>query len=315
VKPDPLIVTVLPTLPLFGLMPVILGPVTVNEPVLVAVPPGVVSVIFPVVAPLGTTAVTLVLETDVNAAAVPLNFTEVTPVKFVPWIVTVVPTLPFTGLKLEIVGPVLVTVKLVLLVPVPEGVVIVILPVVAPVGTTAVTCPLFRNVNEAGVLLNFTEFTPVKFVPWIVTVVPTLPLAGLKLVIVGALPPPVTMKLLPLCAAPCDVVTTIGPVEAPLGTLTVILCPDAFTLKPGAFVPLNVTDVVPTKFVPWILTVVPAEPLLGSKLEMVGRPPAVAGDIVKRTRTAAIAADAPMRSDARVAIGVRFISTLRGSIT
>ncbi len=47
---------------------------------------------------------------------------------------------------------------------------------VAPVGTTAVTFTLVTNVNAAAVPLNFTEFTPVKFVPWMVTVVPTLPL-------------------------------------------------------------------------------------------------------------------------------------------
>jgi hypothetical protein len=222
-----------------------------------------------------------------------------------------VPTLPLAGLKLEITGPVPVTLKLLPLVAVPDGVVSVIVPVVAPFGTTAVTFPLFTNVNVAAVPLNFTELTPVKFVPWIATVVPTLPLAGLKLVIVGAVP--VTLKLLPLVAVPCDVVTTIGPVEAPLGTSTVILCPDAFTLNPGAFVPLNVTDVVPAKSVPWIATLVPTGPLLGSKLELVGRPPAVAGHVVKRTtRTAAIAAVAPMRARAPVPIDLRLMDPPQG---
>ena len=237
--------------------------------------------ILPVVAPVGTRAVTFTLLTNVNAAAVPLNFTEFTPVKFVPWMVTVVPTCPLAGLKLVMVGvpPPPVKLKFVALVAVPAGVERVTLPVVAPVGTTAVTFTLVTNVNAAAEPLNFTEFTPVKFVPWMVTVVPTLPLAGLKLVIVGVPPPPpVTMKLLPLCALPSDVVTMIGPVDAPLGTLTVTLCPDALTVNPGAFVPLNVTEVVPSKFVPWISTVVPTLPLAGLKLEMVGEVPAAAGN-------------------------------------
>ena len=142
---------------------------------LVAVPAGVESVILPVVAPVGTTAVTFTLVTNVNAAAVPLNFTEFTPVKFVPWMVTVVPTCPLAGLKLVIVGmpPPPVTLKFVALVAVPAVVESVILPVVAPVGTTAVTFTLVTNVNAAAVPLNLTEFTPVKFVPWMVTVVPT----------------------------------------------------------------------------------------------------------------------------------------------
>ena len=294
VKRDPLIVTVLPTSPLFGLMPAILGPLTVNVPGLVAVPAGVTSVILPVVAPLGTTAVTLVALTNVKGAEVPLNATELTPVKFVPLIVTVVPTPPPFGLKLLIVGPEPVTLKLVRLVARPEGVVSVICPVVAPFGTVAVTFPLFTNVKLAEVPLNFTEFTPVKLVPWMVTLEPTCPLDGLKLEIVGALPGSVTMKLPPLWVVPCGVPTTIGPVVAPLGTLTVIFCPVAFTLNPGAFVPLNVTEVVPTKFVPWMATLVPTGPLPGSKLEMVGEPPAMAETVVRETTKTTSAAVDPI---------------------
>jgi hypothetical protein len=172
-----------------------------------------------------------------------------------------------------------------------------------------VTVESLTNVKLAAVPLNFTEFTPVKFVPWMVTVVPTLPLAGLKLVIAGVLPPLVTMKLLPLCALPSDVVTMIGPVDAPLGTLTVTLCPDALTVNPGAFVPLNVTEVVPAKFVPWMATLVPIGPLPGSKLEMVGEVPAAAGNAVIERTSATITPDTPMLH-ARVAAGVRFILTL-----
>ena len=47
--------------------------VTVNESELVAVPPGVVTLIFPFVAPEGTVAVILDAEFTLNAALVPLN--------------------------------------------------------------------------------------------------------------------------------------------------------------------------------------------------------------------------------------------------
>lgn len=167
-------------------------------------------------------------------------------------------------------------------------------PVVAPFGTVALTFSLFTNAKLAEVPLNFTEFTPAKLVPWMVTLAPTCPLDGLKLEIVGALPGSVTMKLPPLCAVPCGVATTTGPAVAPLGTLTVIFCPVAFTLNPGAFVPLNVTEVVPTKFVPWMATLVPTGPLPGSKLEMVGEPPAMAETVVRETTKTTSAAVDPI---------------------
>ena len=64
--------------------------------------------------------------------------------------------------------------------------------------------------------LNLTAVAPVKFVPLIVTLVPTGPLVGVKLVIVGGL---TTVKLLALVAVPPGVVTLIGPVVAPAGTV------------------------------------------------------------------------------------------------
>ena len=65
--------------------------------------------------------------------------------------------------------------------------------------------------------LNRTAVAPVKFVPPIVTLVPTGPLAGVKLVIVGALDD--TVKLVALVAVPPGVVTLSGPVVAPAGTV------------------------------------------------------------------------------------------------
>ena len=72
-------------------------------------------------------------------------------------------------------------------------------------------------VKLAALPLNRTAVAPVKFVPLIVTLVPTPPLVGAKLVIVGALA--VTVKLLALLAVPPGVVTLTGPVVAPAGTV------------------------------------------------------------------------------------------------
>ncbi len=70
-------------------------------------------------------------------ALVPLNVTDVAPMRFVPVITTLVPTGPLVGEKPAIVGEPI-TVKLLALVAVPPGVVAAIGPVVAPVGTVAV---------------------------------------------------------------------------------------------------------------------------------------------------------------------------------
>ena len=85
-----------------------------------------------------------------NVAPVPLNRTALTLVNPVPLIVTAVPALPLVGEKLEIVSPLVpVTVKLMLLVPVPAGVVTETCPVVAPLGTVVWMFPVFTIVNEA----------------------------------------------------------------------------------------------------------------------------------------------------------------------
>ncbi len=75
-------------------------------------------------------------DVTLKLAAVPLNRTAVAPVKFVPLIVTLAPTVPLVGVTLVIVGAGI-TVKLVALVAVPPGVVTLTGPVVAPVGTVA----------------------------------------------------------------------------------------------------------------------------------------------------------------------------------
>ncbi len=244
---------------------------TVNVAELVAVPPGVVTLILPVTAPVGTVAVICVEELTVKLADTPPNFAEVAPVKFVPMIVTTVPALPLAGENEVMVGAPVVTVKFFELVALPAGVVTVIFPVVAPDGTVAVILPEVLTVKEAETPLNFTEVAPVKFDPLIVTEVPTGPLVGEKLEIVGTAPV-TTVKLFALVAVPLGVVTVILPVVAPEGTLVVIRVPPEFTLK-LAETPLNLTEVVPVKFVPLTVTFVPTDPLVGEKLEMVGTAP------------------------------------------
>lgn len=79
--------------------------VTVNTVALLAVPPEVVTVIVPLLAPSGTVALmVLAFSTDIVVAAVPLNFTAVAPVKFVPERVTICPISPLVGVKDVMVG-------------------------------------------------------------------------------------------------------------------------------------------------------------------------------------------------------------------
>ena len=144
VKFVPVIVNAAPTTPLVGVKLEIVGvagTVTVKLPAEVAVPFGVVTLIFPVDAPVGTVVVICVALATWNVADVPLNFTLVAPVKLVPVTVTAAPTTPLVGVKLEIEGAAAaVTEKFVAEDAVPLGVVTLIFPVLAPVGTVALIC-------------------------------------------------------------------------------------------------------------------------------------------------------------------------------
>lgn len=269
VKFVPATTTAVPTGPVVGLKPEIVGGdgITVKFAAEVAVPPAVVTETFPVVVALATVAVICVaLFTVKDEAALPLNATAVAPLKLVPVITTLAPTNPLTGLKLEIVGAGGSTEKLAAEVPVPLGVVTEIFPVVAPLGTGAVIWVALSTVNVAAVPLKLTAVAPVKFVPLITTLAPTTPLAGLKLETVG---PTFTVKLLVEVAVPPGVVTETCPLVEPLGTIAVIWAA-VFTAKEDAAMPLNLTLVAPAKFVPVMMTVAPKAPLAGLKLAMVG---------------------------------------------
>jgi len=223
--------------------------------------------IGPVVAPFGTVATIWLALPTPYGAAVPLNFTPFVPRKFVPLIVTDVPAGPLVGEKLVIVGDAAVRVNELADVAVPPAAVTEIVPVVAPFGTAAAMWLASVTENVADVPLNFTLVAPVKFVPVIVTLVATGPLAGEKLAIVG--PAEFTVKLLAEVAVPADVTIVIFPVVAPAGTVSVAVVALA-TEKVVAATPPTVTDVAPIKFVPVTVTEVPAAPLAGVKLAIVG---------------------------------------------
>ena len=141
-----------------------------------------------------------------------------------PTLTTPLATRCFFSASVTLLEWALLTVKFAALVPVPLGVVTLILPVVAPVGTVAVICVAEFTVNVVAlVVLNFTKLVvkvgdvPLKFVPVIVTDVPTGPNSGVNEVIVGAL----TVKFVALVRCPATVYTWIGPVVAPAGTTAV----------------------------------------------------------------------------------------------
>jgi hypothetical protein len=163
---------------------------TRNDRELFFVTAQVLTVFTPVLAPFGTVALIDVSEATANVVAVtPLNVTLLAPVKCVPVIDTVVPIGPLVGVNDEIVGAaggVVVTVKAVVLVPVPPLVVTAIGPVVAPPGTVALIAVSEATENVAAVVpLKVTLLAPVKPEPTIDTLVPTAPLVGVNDEIVG----------------------------------------------------------------------------------------------------------------------------------
>jgi hypothetical protein len=77
---------------------------TVKERGLAAVPAEQVTVIGPLLAPAGTIAVTVVALSTLKYAERPLKRTALTPTRYLPFTVTLVPTGPEVGLKLVSAG-------------------------------------------------------------------------------------------------------------------------------------------------------------------------------------------------------------------
>ena len=107
-KPAPMMVTEVPTGPAAGLKNTTAGAgagaVTVNCLGLAAVPPAVVTVTRPVVAPAGTVAVICAALSTEKLAAAPPKVTAVAPLKSLPVRITEVPTGPEVGVRLVMVG-------------------------------------------------------------------------------------------------------------------------------------------------------------------------------------------------------------------
>jgi len=145
---------------------------------------------------------------------VPLKLTVEELSKPFPVIVTGVPIGPLTGLNVIFDG---VTVKFVVVVAEPAVVTTVIGPVVAATGTVAVIDVAELLTTVPAVPLKLTVAPGTRPVPVIVTFVPTGPLLGVKLLMVG-----VIVKLLALVAVPPGVVTVMTPVVALAGTVATI---------------------------------------------------------------------------------------------
>lgn len=172
----------LPTLTVLGRMvrPVVLVPVPpLPVSTMVAAPAAVVG---------GTIKERLVVPKVEKEVAIPLTVTLLRPTKLVPVTDTLAPGSTLVGVKLVIVGAVegaAVTVKGVLLVTVPAGVVTVTVPLVAAAGTVKVMLVALATTKVTAVVPSVTAVAPVKLVPVRVTVAPGIPLVGAKLLRVG----------------------------------------------------------------------------------------------------------------------------------
>ncbi len=147
---------------------------TVKFVALIPEPPGVVTPILPVIAPVGTVAVICVTEFTVNCvAATPPKVTLVAPVSAVPVMVTDVPTAPLAGENPVTVGAIF---RLPSALICPVGVVTDTTPVIAVGGITAVmkSAPTTLKL-AAGTDPKLTAVLPVKPLPKMLMVDPDLP--------------------------------------------------------------------------------------------------------------------------------------------
>ena len=158
------------------------------KPDIVAVPPGVVTLTAPVIAPVRG-AVMRVADTTVNGTATPPTLTAVAPVKLRPLMVMVVVIEPVgivVGVKLVITGAGIGVKVKPAIEAVPSGVVTLTAPETAVAGTTAVMrVAEFTTKDAAATPPKLTLLAPVKLLPEITTLVPGVAVAGVKPVMRG----------------------------------------------------------------------------------------------------------------------------------
>lgn len=137
------------------------------------------------------------------------------------------------------------------LVAVPPDVVTEIGPEVAPGGADAVICVSEYTVKGALIPLNFTAEAPVKLFPAIVTDVPTGPLVGVNIVIVGAGGFTVVITVVELLlvlgsdSLP-ETLAVFDSVVAVLGVTTIVTVADApLAREPGLQVTVAVPEHIP----------------------------------------------------------------------
>ncbi len=104
-----------------------------------------------------------------------------------------------------------------------------------------------------------------------------------KLLVMAGTPAATTVKLDAVEAFPLPLATVIGPVCAPLGTVTVICV--LVKLPAADTFPAKVTENGGVKFVPFNVTISPTAPLGGLKLVIVGASAAFADRQVVATAT------------------------------
>jgi hypothetical protein len=227
----------------------------------------------PDVATVGTVTVNEVVEAAVTVAVILLNLTMFsvgTVLKLVPVMVTLVPTAPWSGEKLVMVG-FDVMVKLSTDTAVCDPTCTEIVPDVAAVGTVTVNEVVEAAVTVAIVLLNLTTLfaaVALKLVPVMVTLVPAIPCSGEKLLMVGISG---TIKSCVEVMVWVPTVTVSLPVLAPAGTVVVMVVGVVAVMT--AVVPLNRTVfllISVLKFLPVRVTVVPAIPSVGENEVRVG---------------------------------------------
>src|SRR4029077_9001205 len=114
-----------------------------------------------------------------------------------------------------------------------------------------------------------TSVAPVNPDPEMVMLAPTGPSDGEKPSIAGGCTSGTTVKSSALEAVPSGVVTEIGPVVAPAGTVEAIV-PSSSTANPGSSVPAKETSVAPVNPDPEMVMLAPTGPSDGEKPSIAG---------------------------------------------